>query len=199
MELDSVLIGTVDSTDIWLTYRIVRDDDGFIDSLIYSNYLFGFLTTWDAGNKYNEIEFMDLNFDGFKDIYVHETCNATNNCKGIVFICTPGKNNWFMVDKKFSNIYMLSVRPGKELIYSRYSESKVYEQNKYEIFRLSDKGFALVKRVTQSGLFYVNGISRPGSYTYLIEKVDSTGTLKEFRRINSPSRVNDPYFDYLDE
>ena len=198
VEKTKIIIGSIDGIDFGVNIRIKYNAVGEIDTLSISSFSLALLTFWHAGGQYKVVDFIDLNFDGFLDLYVHQNCSQFPKCKGKVFIFKIEEKN-FEVDKRFDYLYNLSVNKEKKLIYSTEDDNRgvVY----YRAFQNNGKKFLWLKEVKRYSKAYIAGdppIPLLG-YTYEIKKADEEGNLKFFKEITSPSPVSDPYFESLDE
>lgn len=110
----------------------------------------------------------DYNFDGYKDIYIHDGCAILGNCFGLVMLYDkPGKN--FIRAKEFDNLTTIRLDPEKKLLSSlNRSGGGIYFT--YQLYKYINSKLTLIEEEEQTTEY--NNKTNTEMYRYTRKKLN---------------------------
>ncbi|MCX6162903.1 MAG: hypothetical protein NTV87_16405 [Ignavibacteriae bacterium] len=90
----------------------------------------------------------DYNFDGYKDIYLKNSCMMLNNCYGHVFLYNPSTGKYKLA-KEFDDLITIRVSKTKKRIYS-LNRSQAGASWQFDVYKYINKKLTLIISYSQS-------------------------------------------------
>ncbi len=93
------------------------------------------------------LKFDDYNYDGYLDMYIHNTCAILNNCHGYIYLFDP-KLKEYIHNEQFDTLTTVTVNKKKNEIYS-ISRSQAGAIFKKGVYKMRNRQLSLIRYIIQ--------------------------------------------------